>query len=88
MDEKEKLARAKKMVVALTGFYVHLAVFAVVLVLLFAINATSSGQWWVQWVFLGWGAFVLGHGISISTDVSSSVRAWQARKARELADKM
>ena len=63
MDEKEKLARAKRMVVAMTGFYIHLAVFIVVIALLFIINSASSGPWWVQWVLIGWGAFVLAHGL-------------------------
>ena len=88
MDEKEKLARAKRMVVAMTGFYIHLAAFIIVVALLFIINSASSGQWWVQWVLFGWGAFVLAHGLALFTDVPGSIRAWQVRKTRELADKM
>jgi len=88
MDEKEKLARAKQKVIALTGFYVHVAVFTIVLTLLFVINAATGDRWWVHWVLIGWGAFLLAHGVAVYADVPGSIQAWQVRKARELADKM
>lgn len=88
MDDREKLVRAKAQVQAMTGFYAHVAVFAVVLAGLFVINAAGSGVWWVQWVLLGWGAFVVAHGVSVFVGVPDVVRNWQARKTKELVDKM
>jgi 2TM domain len=42
-------------VAALKGFYIHLVVFALLLMGLLAVNSASGGSWWVVWVFLGWG---------------------------------
>lgn len=88
MDEQEKLRRAKAQVQAMTVFYVHFAVFAVVVLGLFIINAAFGKSWWAHWVLIVWGVLVAAHAIAVFTDVSGSVRNWQARKTKELADKM
>ena len=43
-QDDAKIARAKRRVAAIKGFYVHLLVFALVLAGLFAINAASGGH--------------------------------------------
>ncbi len=48
MNEREKLALAKRKVEAMTGFYIHLATFVAVMTLLLIINVAASGGWWVQ----------------------------------------
>ena len=88
MDDREKLALARAQVQAMTGFYIHLAVFALAIAGLFVINAAGSRGWWVQWVFGGWGVFVVAHGVAVFADLSGRLRDWQTRKARELPDKM
>ena len=88
MNEHEKLVRAKQQVDAMTGFYGHLAAFALVMVVLFIVNALSSSTWWSQWVFLGWGAGVLGHALLVFGRAPSLIRDWQLRKIREIKDKM
>ena len=88
MEEHEKLELAKRRVRAMTGFYIHLAVFLAVLILLFVINVAASKVWWVHWVLLGWGVFVVAHAVTVFADLSGMIRRWQDRKARELADKM
>ena len=88
MDEHEKLVKARARVEVLTGFYVHLTVFIFVMAILFAINATVSGVWWVQWPFLGWGAGVIGHAALVYGARSHFFRNWQLRKIRELKEKM
>ena len=57
--EDEKLARARRRVEALKGFYVHLIVFVLVMLGLVVVNALTGGPWWVIWVFLGWGIGVV-----------------------------
>jgi len=75
-----RLAEARRRVAALKGFYIHLAVFALVLAGLLILNSLTGGPWWVVWVFLGWGAGVLAHGVALSTRGSRAIAAWEQRK--------
>jgi uncharacterized membrane protein len=89
MDESEKLARAKQQVAAITGFYIHLIVFVLVMLLLLAINwATTPTIWWVQWPFLGWGVGILAHALAVFGQLPRAVTNWQQRKVEELKNKM
>jgi hypothetical protein len=88
MDDREKYERAQQQVAAMTGFYFHLTAFVLVMALLLFINATASSAWWVQWPFLGWGTFVLGHAVIVFGNVPGFISNWQRRKIKELADKM
>lgn len=87
MEQQEKLARAREKVRAMTGFYLHLAIFVVVIGILAVINVLT-GKWWVIWPLLGWGAFVVAHGVAVFSDMPGSFKRWQDRKAQEIADKM
>jgi fatty acid desaturase len=88
LSQDEKLARARRQVAAIKGFYVHLFVFAAVLALLAIVNAATGGPWWVLWVLLGWGIGVLAHALLVFAGSSRRVAEWEERKARELADRM
>ena len=64
MNEHEKAAKAAQRVEAITGFYIHLVVFVLVMALLLAVNWLGTPDiWWVQWPFLGWGIGVLVHAL-------------------------
>ena len=66
MVEQETYERAKKRVEAKIGFYIHLAVYVGVNLLLIIINLTSSPQTlWFKWPLLGWGIGVFFHGLSV-----------------------
>jgi len=88
MNRHDKLENARQQVVAMTGFYIHLTVFVIVTALLFVINATGSAGWWAHWPFLGWGIFVILHGLMVFARVPDMIRRWQLRKIRELSEKM
>ena len=88
MNEHEKLNRAKQRVEAITGFYIHLAVFVLVMTILFVVNLTVSEIWWVQWPLLGWGSGLLAHAVLIFGQGPSFIKSWQLRKIHELKDKM
>jgi two-component system, LytTR family, sensor kinase len=88
MTAHEKAAKALEEVEALTGFYIHLAVFAVVMTALTALNALASPIWWVQWPLMGWGAGILLHAALVFGLRSRVIRNWQLRKVRALAAKM
>jgi hypothetical protein len=87
-NEQLKLARAKRDVAAIKGFYIHLFVFALVMALLFFINMATGSVWWVQWPLLGWGIGVAAHGLAAFGRVQRWVASWEARKLQELKDRM
>lgn len=84
--QKTELARQK--VHAMTGFYVHAVVFALVMLILFAADAAIGGSWWVQWPLLGWGAGLAAHWALVFGSGLSFLTNWQERKIEELKNKM
>ena len=66
MENPEAYERAKKRVEAKIGFYIHLAVYVGVNLLLLVINLTSSPQYlWFKWPLFGWGIGIFFHGLSV-----------------------
>jgi hypothetical protein len=81
--DDEKLARAKRRVAALKGFYVHLTVFVLVMAGLAVINFLTGQPWWVLWVLLGWGIGLLAHGLAVSVRTSRAIANWEERKTQQ-----
>ena len=88
MTEREKLQKAQEKFEALMAFYIHLAVFVVVMTMLFVLNATAGSVWWVQWPLLGWGFGVLIHGFAVFGKAPDFFREWQLRKIYEIKESM
>jgi 2TM domain len=89
MNEHEKLVRAQGQVEAITGFYIHLVVFVLVMVLLFFINWKVLDElWWVQWPLLGWGIGVVAHALAVFGQQPRFITNWQLRKIKQLKDRM
>ncbi len=66
MENQEAYEKAKKRVEAKMGFYIHLAVYVGVNLLLIVINVATSRQYlWFKWPLLGWGIGLFFHGMSI-----------------------
>jgi hypothetical protein len=66
MENQEAYKKAKKTVEAKMGFYIHLAVYVGINVLLIVINLATSPQYlWFKWPLLGWGIGLFFHGMSI-----------------------
>ena len=66
MENQEAYKEAKKRVEAKMGFYIHLAVYVGVNVLLIVVNLATSPQYlWFKWPLLGWGIGLFFHGMSI-----------------------
>jgi hypothetical protein len=66
VENQEAYQRAKKRVQAKIGFYIHLAVYVGVNILLIIINlATSPQYYWFRWPLLGWSIGLFFHGMSI-----------------------
>ena len=66
MEKQEVYQRAKERVEAKIGFYIHLAVYVGVNILLIIINLSTSPEYlWFKWPLLGWGIGLSFHGMSL-----------------------
>ncbi|WP_340818264.1 2TM domain-containing protein [Methanolobus sp. WCC4] len=84
MEEKDtKLLRAQARVKELKNFYNHLILYLVIMALLFFIDYSDGGNWWVQWPIIGWGIFVVIQGIN----VSKFGKNWEDKKIKEIMEK-
>jgi hypothetical protein len=79
-----KFEQAKRRVAAMKGFYVHLAVFALVLAGLLIVDWATGGEWWVHWVAVGWGIGVVAHAIAVFGRASRAIAEWERRQLRQL----
>lgn len=86
-ENRQRLEDANRRVAALKGFYIHLIVFMAVNLGLTVLNIATGDDWWVQWVWLGWGIGVLAHAIAVFGRGSKSVENWENRKIRQFLDK-
>jgi fatty acid desaturase len=84
--EDARLAYARRRVEAIKGFYVHLFVFALVVLGLAVLNFAAGGPWWVLWVFGGWGIGVLAHAFAVFGRAPKAIAAWEERKIRQMMD--
>jgi hypothetical protein len=66
MEHQEAYEKAKKRVEAKMGFYIHLAVYIGVNLLLIAINLVNApDQLWFKWPLMGWGIGLFFHGLGV-----------------------
>ncbi len=66
MENQEAYRRAKRRAEAKIGFYIHVAVYVGVNILLVVINLSASPQYiWFIWPLLGWGIGLFFHGMSV-----------------------
>jgi fatty acid desaturase len=82
-EQDPKLMKARRQVAAMKGFYIHLFIFAVVMLGLGAINFAVGGPWWALWVLLGWGIGVLAHALTVFGRTSRRITDWEDRKIRQ-----
>lgn len=80
MQDDAKLAAARRHMEALKGFYIHLAIFCIVMLGLVAINAATSSVWWVQWPLLGWGIGVFAHWFAVFSPFKPFSRNWEQKR--------
>jgi hypothetical protein len=81
MENEETYQRARRRVEAKIGFYIHLAVYVGVNILLIIINLlTTPRSLWFIWPLMGWGIGIFFHGMSIFV--------FSGRKFKEIKDRM
>lgn len=84
MENQEAYERAKEKVEAKLGFYIHLAVYIGVNILLIIINLISSPQYlWFKWPLIGWGVAVFFHGMSVFVFTGGRFKAAKERMIKE-----
>jgi len=84
MQEPEAYQRASKRVEAKIGFYIHLAVYVGVNLLLVIINLTTSPEYlWFKWPLFGWGIGVFFHGMSVFVFSGSKFKGIKERMIEE-----
>jgi hypothetical protein len=88
MNEEEKYRKARRKVLAIKGFYIHLFFFTTVNIALFIINMlTSRDHLWFYWPLLGWGIGVTAHGFSVYGIIGLFGKEWEEKKIREIMEK-
>ena len=77
--------RARRHVRRLREFYIHFAIYVVVIGGIALLNwVISPTFWWVVFPAIGWGIGLAAHGISVFFEDSVLGAAWEERKTREL----
>jgi len=91
-DERQDAAR--RYVEQLRAFYVHAAVFAASMTVIFAVNLLTNlsagvtsewSAWWSVWALIGWGAGIAVHGLVVRLNrpaLASS--AWEQRQIERM----
>ena len=86
--EEIKYQKAKESVEAIKGFYIHLTVYVVVNLILFAINMIASPtSLWFFWPLMGWGIGLALHVFSVFGIGRWLSADWEEQKIRELMEK-
>jgi hypothetical protein len=93
--ENEKYLKAKKRVKDIKDFYIHLAVFLIVVTIIILINVVTytagspdneGWNYWFLFPFGFWGFAVIMHGLR--TFVFGRGSSWEARKIEEVMNNM
>lgn len=86
MQASDTYAAAKRRAEAKYGFFVHVAVYAAVMLLLLIINLlTSPSALWFVWPLIGWGLAVALHGLRVFalSDRNAIIEAMTEREMRD-----
>jgi sensor histidine kinase YesM len=84
----KKYDRAKKHVDELKGFYIHFAIYLIMVPVFIFINFKGGGGFpWAAFPIVGWGVGVSGHAMEVFNYNPFLGKNWEERKIRELMDK-
>lgn len=85
---EEQVRHARRRVRRLKEFYVHVAIYAVVIGGIALLNwFVSPNFWWVVFPAIGWGIGLLAHAVSVFFEDSALGSAWEERKTREIVER-
>jgi sensor histidine kinase YesM len=83
----KKLAQAKARVEAIKSFYIHLAVYIIVMGFLLILNLINGGFPWVIFPLVGWGFGVLGHASEAFDYHPLFGKKWEEKKINQYLNK-
>ena len=87
-EDQDAYRRARRRVRSIRGFYVHVAVFVAVNILLHLINFVATPKvYWAFWPLVGWSIGLLAHGLAAYRWMPFLGKDWEERKIRELMGK-
>lgn len=84
---EKRLARAKKHVEELKGFYVHFTIYLIMVPVFIFLNFQSTEFPWAIFPIVGWGFGVAGHAMEVFNYNPFLGKDWEERKIRELMRK-
>ena len=83
----KKYERARKHVEELKGFYIHFAIYLIMVPVFIYLNYISTSFPWALFPILGWGAGVSGHAMEVFNYNPFLGKGWEERKIKEFMDK-
>jgi hypothetical protein len=87
VDDDARYEAAKKRVEEIKGLYMHIGLFAIINLGLFAINMiTNPDTLWFYWPLLGWGVGVVIHIFVFVAEGRVLGPEWEGKKVRELME--
>jgi len=88
MMNEQQMSQVRRRVHRLREFYVHVAIYVVVIGGLAILNwIVSPTFWWVAFPAIGWGIGLAAHATSVFFDDGLFGPEWEERKTQELAER-
>ena len=84
---EKKYARAKEHVEKLKGFYIHFAIYLMMMPVFIFLNIRSTGFPWAIFPIVGWGFGLAGHAMETFNYNPLLGKDWEEKKMKELMDK-
>jgi len=87
--EQQRYEKARKKVQEIKGFYVHFAIYSIVISLIVIVNLRFTPQYhWFWYPMFGWGLGLFFHWFGvIGVDRLGFGKDWEERKIKEYMDK-
>lgn len=86
-SQQNKYTRAKEHVEELKGFFSHLMIYGVFVIVFSALNYYTTSFPWAIFPIVGWGLGVLGHAAGVYRWNPFLGKDWEQRKIEELVKK-
>ena len=88
-EEKQLYKQAKKRVRRVKAFYSNALTYLVICSFLSFVNwYTHHGDFWVKWVWIGWGIGVFFHGVSLYKRNIIFSDDWEERKIKKEMERL
>ena len=85
---EDQVALTRRRVRRLRDFYVHLAIYVIVIGGLALLNwAFTPTFWWVVFPAAGWGIGIAAHAVSVLFEDTLFNASWEERRTRELLER-